>query len=357
MSREKVTFVYLGEKLPWYANASLKATEKFSGLDITLLGNAVLKNQLKNSNVEFISVESFYNPTKFGEIVSKIILPLEFRNGFWSKTLERLFVLHQYMEFYKVQSLFHAELDQVLFRCDKLLNSLKDYQFQGLALPFHTIDRGVASVFFCNEIESLESIIDFSKEISRFNNEMELIAQWAISNPHRIKLFPTMASELKNCNEFYRSGLEFIPSAAIDGVVDALQLGQWIGGQDPRNVSIRKYPTNKHVEQQADELLSFNELSNLNLKLTSDGSLLITYDKSRSYNLYNIHLHSKIHPWIIKSNENIHKLLSDSNKSAPVTFPRTRWIQVSDFVGTGFHSVSHHPIEFLKRFIYRLLKL
>ena len=352
MLREKVIFAYLGEKLPRYANASLAAAEQFSGLDVTVLGNSILKNQINNSSIEFISVEEFYNSTKFMEIKSKINYPLDFRNGFWSKTLERLFVLQQYMEVYKVQWLFHAELDQLLFKCDNLLNSLKDYQFEGLALPFHTLNRGVASILYCNDIKSLESLLDFAGELPSFNNEMELISQWALNNPHRIKLLPTLASEVKNNDLFHRSGLEIIPSTTINGVVDALQIGQWMGGEDPRNVSIRNSPKNKYVESPSEELLSIHELSNLDFSLDSDGSLMITYDKSNVYNLYNIHLHSKIHPWIIKSHKNIHKLLNNSNKSKAVTFPTTRWIQISDFFATGFNSVSRHPIKFLKRFLF-----
>jgi hypothetical protein len=352
MSHEKVIFVYLGRKLPKYANASLESAKQSSGLDILVLGNRILKDQIRDSTIEFISVEDFYTSAKVMEIRSKINLPLDFRQGFWFKTLERLFVLHQYMDVYKIKRVFHAELDQILFRCDKLVNSLDNYQFEGLALPFHSLDRGVASILYCNDVKSLESLIDFTREVPSFNNEMELIAQWALRNPHRIKLLPTVASEVKSNDIFHRSGLEIIPSTTINGVVDALQMGQWIGGEDPRNVSIRNSPKNKHVYSQSEELLSIPELANLEFTLTLDGSLMVTYDKSNVYNVYNIHLHSKIHPWIIKSHDNLHKLLNDSNKSEAVTFPTTRWIQISDFIATGFNSVSCHPIKFLKRFLF-----
>jgi len=357
MARQKVIFVYLGEKLPRYANASLEIAGQFSGLDVTFVGNSILRNQIKQSNIEFIPVEDFYNPSEFMEIVSRINFPLEFRNGFWAKTLERLFVLQQYMEEFKVQYIFHAELDQILFRCDKLLNSLEDSKFKGISFPFHTIDRGVASVLYCNDVKSLESILNFTKELPSFNNEMELIAQWALKHPHMVKLLPTVASEVKKSDIFHRSGLEIISAATIDGVVDALQIGQWVSGQDPRNVNIRISPKNKHVESPSEEILTFNELLKLQLKLSSDGSLLISYDEIDSYNLYNIHIHSKIHPWIVKSNGNLTRLFSESNRSVPIVFPGSRWVQISNFIATGFDSVSRHPIKFLKRFISRLFKL
>lgn len=352
-----MVFVYLGEKLPRYANASIEIAEKLSGLDISLLGNSILRKQIHHSNIEFIPLEDFYSPINYMEIVSKINMPLTFRNGFWGKTLERLFVLQQYMEKYNVQNVFHAELDQILFRCDKLLNHLEDSKFRGIAFPFHTIDKGVASILYCNDVKSLESIVNFTKELPSFNNEMELIAQWAINNPHMVKLLPTIASEVKKSDIFQRSRLEIFSPSTIGGVADATQIGQWIGGQDPRNVNIRNAPKNKFVESPSEEILSLNDLLKLDLKLTLDGSLLITYDASKTYNLYNVHLHSKIHPWIIKSHENLDKLIEYSNKPEEIVLSGSRWIQISDFVSTGIHSVKSHPIDFLKRFLARLLKM
>jgi hypothetical protein len=357
MSVQKVAFVYLGEKLPKYANASLEISQQNSGLDITFLGNSILKKQIKRSNVEFIPVEDFYNPINFMEIVSRINLPIAFRQGFWAKTLERLFVLHQYMEVYKVQNIFHAELDQILFRCDRLLKLLEESDFKGIAFPFHTIDRGVASVLYCNDVKSLESILNFTKELPGFNNEMELIAQWAINNSHMVKLLPTVASEVKKSDIFQRSGLEIISPSTIGGVVDALQIGQWVSGQDPRNVNIRFSPKNKYVESPSEEILTFNELLKLELNLSTDGSLLVSYDQSHSHKLYNVHIHSKIHPWIVSSNGNLARLFNESNRSEPIGFPGLRWVQISNFIATGFHSVSRHPIKFLKRVISRLFKL
>ena len=357
MTRQKVVYVYLGEKLPNYAKSSLKIANQFSGLDVTLLGNAILRKQIKNINVEFIAIEDFYNSVNFMEIVSKINLPLGFRNGFWSKTLERFFVLQQYMEFYEVQEIFHAELDQLLFRCDKLLNSLENSGFKGLFLPFHTINLGCASVLYCNDSKSLESMLDFARVLPSFNNEMELIAQWASNNPQKLKLLPTLASEVKESDAFSHLGLEIVSSSKITGIVDAAQIGMWIGGEDPRNVNIRNSPRNKYVGSPSEELLSFSELSSIDLKLTSDGGLYLFFGESKAYHLYNIHLHSKIHPWILKSHENLQKLLNESNRLEPIVLSASRRIQISYFVTTGFVSVSRHPIDFLQRLTYRFLRV
>jgi hypothetical protein len=355
--RQRVIFVFIGDKLPKYANASLALSEKFSGLEITLLGNSILKKQITNSNIEYIDLEDFYDSTSFLDVSEKINLPLAFRNGFWHKAIERLFVLHQYMEVYKVQDLFHAELDQILFRCDKMLHAFEEAHFKGIALPFHAIDRGVASVLYCNDIKSLKSLIDFAKELNSFDNEMVLISQWAIKNPHMIKLLPTLASEVKNIDVFNLSGLEIIPATKINGVVDAAQIGQWIGGQDPRNVNIRDTPKNKYVESPSEEILSYDELSRIDLSLDPDKSLMISYDKSIAQNLYNIHLHSKLHPWIIKSGNNIDKVIDNSNRPDKIAYSASRWIQVSSFVATGFESVVRHPVQFLKRSVFGIIKL
>ena len=354
MPREKVVFVYLGSKFPRYANASLELAAEYSGLDITLLLNATLRHKVKSRSVELISIEEFYSPLDFVEIDAKIDLPLSFRNGFWSKTLERFFVIKQYMEISNSQGIFHAELDQILFRCDKLIEALKASQFKGLALPFHTLDKGIASVLYCNDIKNLESLLDFAKVTPRFKNEMELIGKWAKSNPQMVSLLPTLASEVKGIDSFERSGFHVLDHATIGGIVDGAQVGQWIGGEDPRNIEIRYVPMTKYVDAPSADILSFSELSRVDLKLDSSNSLLVSYDKSSEYYLYNIHVHSKIHPWIVKSGRNLVKLLNQANKPEPVALSISRKIQILEFIGNGYKAVSSHPGEFMTRSLSRI---
>jgi hypothetical protein len=252
------------------------------------------------------------------------------------------------MKLSNTESLFHAELDQLLFRCDRFLSRIEEYEFKGVTIPAHIIDKSIASIFYCNDIKSLESMLEHAKLLSDFSNEMELISRWAIQNPRMIRFLPTLATEIHRENSFEKSGLELVPAKSIDGIVDAAQLGQWVAGQDPRNVPISNHPRNKYVDSSSDELLSRNELLNSKIEIQPDGSLQIV-NNNNTYNVYNIHLHSKIHPWIIKSNENLSKLFYNSNKSMAITYREARLIQVLNFIETGIISVTTHPIEFLKR--------
>ena len=114
---EKIVFIYLGDSFPKYAESSLQLALQHSGMNVHIIGNKVLEKSAFMNGVRFSSVEEFYNPKIFRDIAKKATLPHEFRNGFWLKTLERFFVMYQYMESQNVSKIFHAELDQLLFGC------------------------------------------------------------------------------------------------------------------------------------------------------------------------------------------------------------------------------------------------
>ena len=153
----KVYFVFIEDKLPKYAIASIHLAKKFSGLKIHLIGNSIFKKQINKLHINFTSIESFYCSKKFEKSTKNINLEKNFRNGFWIKTLERFFILEQFMIKKKIKSIFHAEIDQLLFRCDQLIESINKTNKKGLFVPFACKKRAVASVLFINKLSSLKT--------------------------------------------------------------------------------------------------------------------------------------------------------------------------------------------------------
>ena len=119
-SGNKLIFIYLGKKIPEYARASILLAQKFSGLEVVLLADSNPRLDL-----EVLQPNSFYDATDFEKLAKSRSIPNNFRQGFWLKTLERFFVLEQYMKFSNSEKVFHAELDQVLFRNDILISNLE----------------------------------------------------------------------------------------------------------------------------------------------------------------------------------------------------------------------------------------
>ena len=130
-------FIFIGDKLPRYAKASLEIAGRWSGLQPQLLAPRKLLAKMKNSDVSLVALEDFYSNEGFHDAANRLLYPSDFRNKFWVKTLERLFVLEQYLAETQDPHIFHAELDQLLFRADLLVGKLLETKRTGISvLPF-----------------------------------------------------------------------------------------------------------------------------------------------------------------------------------------------------------------------------
>ena len=356
----EVVFVYLGNSFPNYAVASLKLAVENSGMAVRILGNHVLKNKADVHGVAFTSIEDFYHPDQFKKIEEKVLSSHNFRQGFWLKTLERFFVIHQYMSTFGISQVFHAELDQLLFECSNLVKRIESLEKVGIFVPFHTVDKAVASIFYCNDIEALDSLLDYSKKENDFYNEMSLIAMWANSNPNKIFALPTLSTVITGSKVFAQHGISTLTPEQVGGIVDAAQLGQWVGGEDPRNIPIRIRPTNHYHEAKNLEIVSKSQLSKSQLSLQKNGHLIITTENSNSLRVYNLHIHSKVHSWIWRSEDNLSNLIVKSNQNFPTRLHAARKLQLKCFAEDALFSFLTSPLYVFRRHgrnIFRYINL
>ena len=266
---------------------------KHSGMKVNLIGEVGIKKELKQLPVNFISTSDFYDNSDFQKIFKNLNNNLSFRNGFWLKTLERFFVLEQFMKKYNVDSLMHAELDQLLFGIDELEKVLKAQNRDGLYIPMHKLDEAIASLIYIQNSKTLSSLLNFAHS-SSFPNEMKLIAEWGNKHPDQIFGLPTLAAELIPYSEL--KSIKILTANTVKGIVDGAQLGQWVAGIDPRNVPISKRPTNMFVESTNPLMLDGAQMNNLRFSLDDEGKKLqVRYLEEPPQRLYNLHLHSKIH--------------------------------------------------------------
>lgn len=329
MKVRAVHFIYLGQSLPRYANASLDLAARFSGLEVHLLANATVASAVRSKLVKFTAIEEFYNPEEFERASKQLQNDGFFRNGFWLKTLERFFVLEQYFKITDSQGLFHAELDQLLFRTDVLLSRLEATGHRGVFFPLHSKTFGVASVFFCNNHEAIRSLIDFSL-VNEYENEMSLLANWASESPELVFALPTLGSSVNADPTPIIEKVHELSHLQIGGVVDASQVGQWVGGIDPKNVPINEIPKTKFVNTSGERCLSVEQLHKLKFYLNrNDGFLSVTVGGNLSYNVYNLHLHSKSHNFLNRSNSSMDKFFKWSNSKEARPVPGSRKVQLS----------------------------
>jgi hypothetical protein len=341
---EKLYFVYIGSPLPKYAHASLDLAVRFSGLEVHLISNERNRNKVKNRDVKFSSIEDFYNPEEFREASKNIEFSSKFRDGFWHRSLERFFVLDQFAVNNKLDSFFHAELDQLIAGSDLLINNLRLLQMKGIFLPFHTSSSAVASVFYCNDLAALKSLLRYSRECDTFPNEMALIANWATRNPSKVFQLPTLADCLNGSETNVNSDLRTLKISQTGGVVDAAQIGQWLAGIDSRNLSIKEIPMNKYSDSKTGSLLSREQLNSLLFEFdTSLKKITISSGSHGELQVFNLHIHSKIHNWLNKSDKNLQKIFWMVNQSGESRVPGARKIQIYSFVYVFTKLIQSNP--------------
>jgi hypothetical protein len=324
----EVTFVYLGKSIPNYGLASIELASRYSGLNVRLIGNASMARSLRNSSARFTAVEDFYDEKEFIEASKRIISPQSFRQGFWLKTLERFFVLSQYMTTENLDKVFHAELDQLLFRADTLIQKLEEDGRKGVFLPFQENDVAIASVFYCNSQGALRSLLDFASTSGTFSNEMKLLASWAEQNVEQVCPLPTLASmvNLSPTSSFLASTLS---SNQIGGVVDAAQLGLWVAGVDPRIIPAGELPLTKFTVDTKDSMLTPDQLAKLKFSFNAqDGVLNIEYGNEIYTRLFNLHIHSKIHSQLFQSDSSFERIFYQANQVTPSLIPGVRRVQL-----------------------------
>jgi hypothetical protein len=326
---EQLHYVYIGKKLPEYGASAIRLADRYSGMEVNLVGNEAVRKSVKMLPVNFIAIEDFYDPTEFNELDGRFENSVEFRNGFWLKTLERFYVIEQFMKHFGVSDLFHAELDQLLFRTDQLSLKIRDLKKDGLFIPLHTPKTVCASVLYCNDYLTIRDFVNYSNNTQSIGNEMMLLTAWAERTSYNVFALPSISSETKFDLVKREIKGEYLSKESVDGFVDPAQLGQWIGGQDPRNEILAVKPKTKFVERGNPHILDSEELRELKFTFErSSGFLQISNNDFSNINIYNLHFHAKLHNWLVKAEDPIDNLLRLANSDNPIMLSDARILQL-----------------------------
>ena len=333
-------------------------------MDLNFIGNEALRKSLKMLPVNFIALEDFYNPSEFNNLDGRFEKSAEFRNGFWLKTLERFYVIEQFMKFFEVSSIFHAELDQLMFRTDQLSMEIKKLNKKGVFMPFHTQSAACASIFYCNDYQAIQDFVRFTNDVGTIENEMKLLSLWAEGTSQKVHALPSISSESKFDIFKNRMPANLLRKLDINGCVDPAQLGQWVGGADPQNEVLAIKPQTKYVERSNPDILDAAQLKKLKFSFdTSSGFLQVSNDEISNVNIYNLHFHAKLHNWLMKSDDPVRRLLFLANSDQPIMLKESRVLQFRYrsvyFFSETFHSLRKRPgkllfipIKLIKNFKY-----
>ena len=286
-------FVWIGSELPFWSTISINLAVKNTKCKVYLLTTKYNTNISKECTQ--VELETFYN-FKESNFQSKND---KFRDGFWIKTTERFFILRDFVKYNNITSFFHAELDNLIFDLSNL-NLKLDKIGSGIFTPKDNLNRCIASLIYVNNSVIINELCDYIiSNPEKLSNDMLLLG--AFSKYNKNVYFLPNESVLNEYNE-----IDYINQKEIGGIFDAASIGQYLFGIDPRN---SRFPIfNKFINENAKY-----DLTKCNFEVSIEKNKAIL----NGYNLYNIHVHSKIFKKLIISSwlDRIIKRINQKKKS------------------------------------------
>jgi hypothetical protein len=279
------------------------------GIPITLLlDNACPPRELRETTISF---ETYNKVNKSDQSLNHLNHDLEFRDGFWAKTLERFNALNDWHSKNQDARLLHLESDILT------LPSFPWASFENrgkLAWCGFSATADIGSIFFSPNAKETDWL---NREIQRFIREdpdgTDMTALWsaASQNPHRVQRLPTNFEDIMD---------------ESDGIFDGAEYGMWITGQDPRN-------HNGFIKRNLSIRDSFASPDKCSFHLEQSGILSVERD-GHEIPLHNLHIHSKREALLgLNWRRTLEKDLIKSRKNRlTTTFSlRAFWFLVKDY--------------------------
>jgi hypothetical protein len=295
MRHEKpvIMLVYLGNNIPRYVFHNLRLIRKtYPNAEIVFVITKELPNRRKRKaprgvlTVEYETSMNFYNRTsKYHDI--------QFRNGFWNYTVERLIAatfVQRKLELNRVLLLEADVLLGVNFPFEEV-GSLKNLVWG----PYNEY-RDVGSIIYFPSIEKAvylhQQILQYWAEFP-WETDMGLLRRISYDNPSKIDFWPTGISEAPNNNNIYLQH-SIRPyenqTVKLPGVFDMASIGMWLTGIDPRNnFGLTRYFSKHHIDS-GDAFLDPSKFIYF-----VKGNRMFAYSSvsNKVQELHSLHIHSK----------------------------------------------------------------
>jgi hypothetical protein len=283
----KVVFVHLRTLVPKYVWRNMERIKSQNpSLEVILLSdreeNLNRAKQLGVNAWEYIPADEVLK-TLDGHSLSS-----GFRNGFWQTSILRLFAFLDYVE--------EIDCPMVHLESDVLTSTsfpwVKFETLENCAWLQFNDQRDVAAIVYCpngSEAGWLKYALLETMSSESQATDMTLLNALSKEFSTRITLLPVaqkkdsvLYAESVSEEARVRNSSAF---SLFGGIFDSAPLGMWIMGQDPRNhFGILQ----RHIH------LSDSYIDPRRLRVGSQKPSIIVYDGDESFQLFNLHLHSKI---------------------------------------------------------------
>ena len=271
-----IILVYVSRKLPKYViDSAISCGKRFPERKTILLTNASTPKKVNEVNLEIVKLHSQSKMPNLNEL--GLDHNVDFRSGFWYRTIERFFILESFMQEQGIDKSLHIEADVWLsedFPFEKL-----DEKVLGLAYPPVDKSRSSGAVFFVGRRDALRSMLDFFYIAVNQNpklTDMVLLKEFSDARPSMYQPLPT---------EFSTRDSNPLSSDELGGIFDAAPWGQYLFGLDP---SINFGKTNLFKDLSGYGITPSSTI----LSVDSHHRLRISQNGAE-FSLFNLHIHSK----------------------------------------------------------------
>ncbi len=249
----KIVLVYLGKSIPNYFWDNVKHLLKIQATyDIHIVTSGYrVQCPVKNERVKYFNYKS---DRKLDDILSKLEIDHEFRDGFWRYSLERLFAITQHHKNFPNEPLLHFESDILVmpnfpFRVFETLETIYWTRVDAM--------RDVASIISIpsnTESDSFERSMLEIVESAKSIDDMKIMSIIAHASKTKIEILPSISSSksLMFCKQADELVLDSISIErnfdTFKGIFDPASIGIWLTGTDPRNYfGVTKRYENSHL--------------------------------------------------------------------------------------------------------------
>jgi hypothetical protein len=213
----KIVFVHLGPAEADHLRLNIRRLQReFTNLEIVLIYDS--ESFIKKIDFSGIQIFKYERNPKLDSIFDDSEHNIQFRQGFWRYSVERLIAISEYHNLFPEEMLLHIESDILL---------LPDF-------PMKMIEQ-LSVIAWCkfNETHDVASIIVFPDYQASAWLASELITY--LNSDRKLTDMTALRQIAKNNSNkvFYLNGPKSID--IFKGEFDAAPFGMWLNGRDPRN--------------------------------------------------------------------------------------------------------------------------
>lgn len=251
--RPAIVAVHLGPRLPPWLPTTLRQARIFSSCDILLVAESAAlsaANCAATLDVSCVPLEEIGISDKQRAFRRLSRLDRSFREGFWTYTSERFFVIESVIAALDLRDVLHIENDVMLYCSAESLTEQLSKLYRGIAATFDNDLRCVPGLVYFPSLEAAEALTEFYLDVLQRMavsrqpgalNDMQILGALRSRGRDIIDHLPivppdypaTLHSAAGHTVQEPRDYSRHFDSLGM--VFDAAALGQFLGGIDPRN--------------------------------------------------------------------------------------------------------------------------